>query len=549
MHSFLILSSYYWLILLSITGYGLLFSKLFIADEKKEIGYIGLYGVFFLIIISYITSFFLSHTLLFNSIVIFSGFIYLFFSSQKVFLKKNIKLLFLVYLILFIFILVGKNHDDFPYYHFPYIQLLTEYKGLIGIGNFNHGFRTHSSIFYLSSLFYLPIIDYFIVHISPVFFLGFTNIILYRKIRDNLKIRKNFYIIFLSLFLICFVNIFFYRLAEHGTDRSAMVLLMPLSIEILNFINQKAKIDKTQISRILILISLIISLKAFYIIYSIFLFLILFYVNNKKKLFLDLLRNKITYLCFVLVLCVISINFFNTGCLIYPAKFLCNENFVWSIPLDQVDKMNHWYHLWSKAGANPNFVVTNTEQYVQNFNWVPNWFEMYFFNKMSDFLLALMFVIIVFLIFFYRNKKRKTKRNYLSFYIMLLILLFEWFYIHPTLRYGGYSLLALIFFIPISILLENYSIDMKYLTKRINILILIIITVFLTRNIQRLDREYRINNYNFFSNVYYNKNQQNFKIFDGVNKINECINKRYIEECKNLGINVKKRFNTYIYYK
>ena len=78
---------------------------------------------------------------------------------------------------------------------------------------------------------------------------------------------------------------------------------------------------------------------------------------------------------------------------------------------------------------------------------------------------------------------------------MLLILLFEWFYIHPTLRYGGYSLLALIFFIPISILLENYSIDMKYLTKRINILILIIITVFLTRNIQRLDREYRINNY------------------------------------------------------
>ena len=109
--------------------------------------------------------------------------------------------------------------------------------------------------------------------------------------------------------------------------------------------------------------------------------------------------------------------------------------------------MNHWYHLWSEAGANPTFIVTNKEQYVQNFNWVPNWFEMYFFNKMSDFLLALMFVIIVFLIFFYRNKKRKIKRNYLSFYIILLILLFEWFYNHPALRYGGYCLIASIFFI------------------------------------------------------------------------------------------------------
>ena len=59
-----------------------------------------------------------------------------------------------------IFILVAKNHDDFPYYHFPYTYYLTQDNLHIGIGQFGHGFRTPSSIFYLNSLFYLPLIKF-----------------------------------------------------------------------------------------------------------------------------------------------------------------------------------------------------------------------------------------------------------------------------------------------------------------------------------------------------------------------------------------------------
>ena len=47
-----------------------------------------------------------------------------------------------------------KTHDDFPYYHFPYTYYLTQSDIHIGVGNFGHGFRTSSSIFYLNSLFY-----------------------------------------------------------------------------------------------------------------------------------------------------------------------------------------------------------------------------------------------------------------------------------------------------------------------------------------------------------------------------------------------------------
>ena len=51
-----------------------------------------------------------------------------------------------------------KTHDDFPYYHFSYSHYLTENSLIFGMGHFNLGYRTPSSIFYLNSLFYLPFV-------------------------------------------------------------------------------------------------------------------------------------------------------------------------------------------------------------------------------------------------------------------------------------------------------------------------------------------------------------------------------------------------------
>ena len=67
--------------------------------------------------------------------------------------------------------------------------------------------------------------------------------------------------------------------------------------------------------------------------------------------------------------------------------------------------MNDWYEQWSKAGANPNFRIENPQEYIQYFNWVSNWFEEYFFNKVSDFILGVLFLIIIFL-FIFKSKKK-----------------------------------------------------------------------------------------------------------------------------------------------
>ena len=550
MISFLILLIYYWVIIFSIIGYGILFNKFFYKSLENDIGFIGIYGIFILILTSYITSFFFAHTELFNSIIIIIGLIIFYINKNKEIIQKNIKNLSFVFIILIIFILTSKQHDDFPYYHFPYIHLLTEYSNMVGIGNFNHGFRTHSSIFYLSSLLNLPFSNLFLLHLSPVFFIGFANLIFYNKILKDLDLKNPTYILYLSLLSLIFVNIFFYRLAEHGTDRSAMILIIVAIVELFHLTNKRQDDNASSFLKILILISLIISLKTFYVLYVLLFVPIISIFLIKKISFIFFFKSIISYLCLILLCLVLTVNFFNSGCLLYPIKTLCFENFSWAIPLSEVEQMNLWYQQWAKAGANPNYRVENPEIYIKNFNWVGNWFNEYFFNKVSDFLLGLFILcLIVFLLFFSKKIQKFKKPKYLLIYAILVLLTLEWFYLLPALRYGGYHLIAMIFFIPLSIYLSRYLTDSKVLKKKVYSLILLAILIFLSRNVSRLNQEYNVYNYDVFNNAYYSVSMQNFSIFEDIQNLNKCYIRKDLTACTDSHIQVKFLNNSYIYYR
>ena len=86
--------------------------------------------------------------------------------------------------------------------------------------------------------------------------------------------------------------------------------------------------------------------------------------------------------------------------------------------------MSLWYEQWSKAGANPNYRVENPEIYVKNFNWLSNWIDSYFFNKVSDYLLSLAVIILFFWVIFYKkDENSKEKFHYKSVLIIYLIIL------------------------------------------------------------------------------------------------------------------------------
>ena len=162
---------YYYLISISILGYGFLINKSFNINSKN-LGIIGFFGIFFLILVSYLSTLFFAHDYFFNLVILITGLsLAIYFLRNFQAFKVDLLYFFIVYSILFIFILVGKNHDDFPYYHFPYIHLLTQDSHPFGLGLLNNGFRNQSSLFFFNSLFYLPKIDIYFYHIGAVFFL------------------------------------------------------------------------------------------------------------------------------------------------------------------------------------------------------------------------------------------------------------------------------------------------------------------------------------------------------------------------------------------
>ena len=385
----------YTFIIISILGYGFAinnFSKK--THVTKNIGYVGLLGIFFLTIYSYTSSIFYNHNIYHNLIFLFIG-SFFFFKNIK-FLNftfdKNFQLLILIFSVLLIGLFIFKTHDDFSYYHFQYSYYLTKQSVVFGIGNFGLGLRTPSSLFYLNSLFYLPIIKYFSFQITSVLILGFSNLVLLIKIKNDIIEKKYNFLTIYNLLVFIFINVFFYRISEHGTDRSAQILILILFSELLLFLNFKTSKDRV-ISKILLLIGLVVSFKAFYILYTIFFFIILIHLVNLKFSLKKIINNFFSnyyFLSFILLLILILFhNFLISGCLVYPVSITCFDSNIWSIKINEVNSLNDWYEQWSKAGAGPNFRVKDPSIYIQNFNWVSNWLDKYFFNKVSDFLISL----------------------------------------------------------------------------------------------------------------------------------------------------------------
>ena len=429
--------------------------------------------------------------------------------------KKNIKLLFILVILSLIFILLGKNHDDFHYYHFPYILTLVEYPHPLGLGNINHGFKTHSSIFLLSSLFSLPAAKYNLFHLAPAYIMVFSNFILLKLIL-NKNISKNYiFVTFLSLSSLVFINIFFYRLSEHGTDRSAMILIILLLINYLYFINKRNEnIDADYLKLFIIIFTIIISLKALYVIYFILSFPLIIFLYQKKNI-INLLFSKTFFYCLLLVGFVVLTNFLNTGCLLFPEKKTCFFNVPWSLTLGTVEHLSVHYENWAKAGSGAGYALKDIDKlnYISDFNWIENWIDKYFFNKVSDFLYSLVFMTMIFITLFKSTKSQIIyKRNYKLVFFLLLAILIAWFLVHPLLRYGGYHLFFLIIFIPISLFLEKFSKDLKNLDSKIMVIVMITALVFTGRNANRIFKEYKINSYNPLINVNYPLNDDSFRI-------------------------------------
>ena len=509
MLNIIIFFSSFYILLISVIGFGILFQNIFFGTIKnmndQRVIYTGFYGLFLLTLISQITSLFVSHNFTHNILLHVIGLSL--FTFIKVKNKKTyLKLIFLISIFLISALLISKTHDDFSYYHLPFTKYLTEQKIIFGMANLGHGYKLLSSLFFLNSTFYLPFIEYFSFHFSLIFFLIFFNFFLLKEIFSK---NINDVIKFLYLFAFSFFNLSFNRIAEYGTDKVGQLLIVILTIKIFELTCYDNK--KFKFSDILFLIPLIgfcISLKTYFLPYILLgltiILLDLKFLKNLKIIF----YSKSFFIFIVSLIIYFFHHFISTGCIISPISTTCfGNNLDWALSANHYERFSAGLEQWAKGGSGPNFNI-DPLSYNQNFNWISRWYTNYFIGKFSDQLLLL---TSVFLVIFLLTKNFKLKKEFfnfgkkhLFFFTIILIVFFIWFLKHPQLRYGGYSIVFLTLSIPIAVIYQKIQ-NKNFYMKNLKYLIFLILIIFNLKNLNRINLEsqrtdyYRFDNFPFFA--------------------------------------------------
>ncbi len=479
----LIFFLFFYLLLISIIGFGFLFQNIFygaiINYNDQKVIYTGFYGLFLLTFVSILTSLFFPHNFTHNLLLHFFG-ISSFLIIKVKEKKKYLKTIFFISIFTILAILISKTHDDFSYYHLPFTKYLTEHKVIFGMGNISHGYKLLSSLFFLNSTFYLPYIEYFAFHFSSIYFLIFFNYFLFKEIfsKVNHEITK-----YLYLFALVFFNLSFNRISEYGTDKIGQLLIVLLIIKIFQLTCfEKKKINLNSILLIIPLMAFCLTLKTYFLPY-ILIGLTLFFLNGKISKDLKIIFFSKSFLIFISTLIIYFVHhFISTGCIISPISMTCfGDNFNWAYDKEHYERLSNWLEQWSKAGAGPNFRVEDPSIYIQNFNWVPRWFEYYFMGKVKDQLLILLVIFSVIFILFkkfkIRLKRSSITKEFLFFYLLILLIFLAWFTNHPQLRYGGYSISFLIISIPLALLFNNFE-DKNSFKKKFKFLTILVIVIF-----------------------------------------------------------------------
>ena len=318
------------LVIFSYLGYGILSFKLLNLNyQNLNLGYIGISGCFLLILLSYITIFFVPHNSLHNIIIIILGTL-IFLKNYKSINPKYLKLLLLFIIVTFSFFLISKTHDDFPYYHLPFSLNLSENKIQFGLGNLNLAFRHHSSILFLNSLKYLPDLKFYLFNLPNYLIYIFVNIVL---IDEVIKKNNTNYIKIFSLFFLTLINIKFTRLAEYGTDLAGQLILIILFLNIIKFLLSE-KIDSENLILTSFILILLTSFKVYFILYFSIFFILIYSIKKKDLEIFKIFNIKICIYFFSFLFLILLHNFISTGCLIYPVSKLCVGSYYdWSLAI------------------------------------------------------------------------------------------------------------------------------------------------------------------------------------------------------------------------
>jgi hypothetical protein len=510
----------YFFFAISTVGYGKLLLKI-LNVKKYYAGLSGIIGLFFYAFLATFLHFFFSISEKNNLTILLLGLlIFIYTNKNKLFeyFQFNLKKIIIIFFILTTFLMFYsyKPHEDFGFYHLPYIKSFLSEKIIFGFVNINDAYLWNSMLFNLSALFTLPHFGIKGIFIVPLIFYSFFILILINEIFVNLN--KNYFYpsnIFSLLVLFYFI-IKFSRIAEFGVDVPSHILGLLVILYFIKFheFNNISSDERYYFIVLILLLSIFsLTVKISNISILIFPFFILIlnlkFLNFKKVLFPFL------FLLIFSFLWIIQ-QFIYSGCFFFPLNFTCFDT-IWS------SKKNIQEIVSLLEVTNKSFGVYKGElmanEYVQNFNWISNWFSR---NKIEFVEHVLAIFIAPFLLLLtnanLRNKNKKTffiinsRYFYLCIIFYIFLSFFIWFSKSPVARFATIFFIVSFFFI-----IYLISIKKKYFNfnnKSIVVIILICLIFNLNKNFLRLLKNKDIES--FWPKIIDNK-------FITIQKINENI--------------------------
>ncbi len=511
--NFTIFSTYILLLFISILGYGLIFNKYiniqYFHSNKLNIGEIGFFALPILIPISIITNFFFKINYLVASIIFIIGLILFFLEikSKKNFLKILVSILFLF--ILIPYFCLSSHHDDFYYYHLPYLNIIQNSKIIFGLVNLNTVLAYPQNLWFnVFSLFRLPVIDFNGIQALNGIFTLFFIIFCY----ENFKNTKLIKLKIINLTFLIFIFVLFSRLKDHGAEIIPQFLMLVSSYYLFVLLFDKSINKNEYIAKIILIFTCAILLRLSSIILLPFIFYI-FLINFNNML--NFLKNiRFVLIVIILVSLVLIKNFINSGCMVYPLSFTCfkQEKVSWSIDRT-IPKINEnvilsytrgWmiYAKENTDGAskfifNPTNKLLSHKEYLNNGPkfWLKYWFKDPDIIRITNMFLVGLFILICLFLTNLKNLSFKYQNLFqrntnFAFLFIILSILFWLFFSTPSTRYGGYaifiSLIALLISqISNSIFSNNFNIYKAHF-----FVITLSLIFFYTKNLQRINSDY-----------------------------------------------------------
>ena len=482
-------------------GYGsLILNKLNL--KNFYFGLSGIVGLFFYAFVITFLHFFIAISSILNLIILLFGLFIFFFNDQKIKFKKfkfsfeNFLIIFFIIVIFFMFY-AYKPHEDFGYYHLPYIKAFLSQKIIFGFINILEPYLWNSIFLNLSSVFIIPYFDLKGIFLAPVMFYFFFILILFNEIFTNLKNKKYFYpsTIF-SLIILFYFLLKFARVAEFGVDIPSHILALLVILYFIKFFEIKNITTPERYNYVVLIFLLSIfslTIKISNISVIILSFSILF-LNFKYLNFKEIFFPATIILLFAFSWLVQQ--FIYSGCFLFPLNFTCFDT-IWS------SKTNIKNILLSLEITNKSFGVYNGalsgSEYIQNFNWFQNWFAR---NKI-EFLehLGTLIVAPLFLSFITLCKKDfkinifniKSKIFYNSIILFILISFIIWISKSPVARFAiPFFIVAFFYLIYFYI---NKKIYLRFNYKTVLITIFICLTINLSKNTLRVFKKDNIDNF------------------------------------------------------